>query len=154
MRKSGVYSDQKIKITTIHRFFKCQRSNHRKLYDSLELFEFQIPSQKPTENTKSQDEICPKLKLFGKIWEDNKQDARPLSGYFAPTTIVTDVFLKVESVSSSKYSVFSAYFLSFPTLNFYGYVPKNLKIKVEWHFQEEIPFKMHYRKKLVTCCDL
>ena len=48
----------------------------------------------------------------------------------------------------SKYFVSSSYFLTSPTLNFFLFLPKNLKNKVERHFLEKIPFETHSRKKL------
>ena len=78
-------------------------------------------------------------------WSGNKTPGY-LRDILRPPTLLKIRFRRMKTFS--KYSVSSSYFLTFPTLNFLWFLPKNHKNEVERHFQEKIPFETHSRKKL------
>ena len=69
-----------------------------------------------------------------------KQDTRLPPGYFAPSNIVEMPFRRKKAFFFQKWT--------FPTLKFFWFLPKNLKNKVERHFQEKRPFETQSRKNL------
>ena len=55
--------------------------------------------------------------------------------------------IRMKAFFFSKYSA-SSYFLNFPTLNSFWFLPKNIKNKVERHFQEKKSNETRSRKNL------
>ena len=71
-----------------------------------------------------------------------------LLDFLRPPTLIKMPFRGMKAFFS-KYSVSPSYFLTFPALIFFlWFLPKNLKNKIERHFQGKIPFETHSGKKL------
>ena len=88
------------------------------------------------------------LMFYNISTEINKQDTRLPPGFFARSNIVERYLLVGWNRFFSKLSV-SSFFLAFPTSLFFWFSPKNLKNKLEIHFQEKTPFETHCGKNLL-----